>query len=105
MVKWKSLPRRRSTWLQEILSIFTKGSRWFIGPTKALRKAQRVSEGPRVAGSIPNVNLTVKGGQKRRGWSQSHLAFPEESGETGKLPDTESRGEGSFRVRCAGQVC
>lgn len=51
-------------WLQEILSIFTKGSRWFIGPTKALRKPQRVSEGPRVAGSIPNVNLTVKGGQK-----------------------------------------
>lgn len=55
-------------WLQEILSIFTKGSRWFIGPTKALCKPQRVSEGPRGAGSIPNVNLTVKGGQKRRGW-------------------------------------
>lgn len=54
-------------WLQEILSIFTKGSRWFIGPTKALCKPQRVSEGPRGAGSIPNVNLTVKGGQKRRG--------------------------------------
>lgn len=52
--------------------IFTKGSRWFIGPTEALLKPRRASEGPRGAGSTPNVNLTMEGGQKREaqapGW-------------------------------------
>lgn len=79
-------------WLQEILSIFTKGSRWFIGPTKALRKAQRVSEGPRVAGSIPNVNLTVKGGQKRGGGLSLILHSPRKVERLGSSR-TQSLGE------------
>lgn len=74
-------------WLQEILSIFTKGSRWFIGPTKALRKPQRVSEGPKVAGSIPNVNLTVKGGQKGGGVVSVSSCIPR-----GKWRDWEAPG-------------
>lgn len=57
-------------WPQEMLSILTKGSRWFIGPTEALCKPGRVSEGPRGAGSFSNVNLTVEGGQKREAQAQ-----------------------------------
>lgn len=50
--------------------ILTKGSRWFVGPTEALCKPGRTSEGPRGAESFPNVNLTVEGGQKREAQAQ-----------------------------------
>lgn len=57
-------------WLQETLNTSTKGRRRFTGPTKALDKMGRVSEGPRRPGSIPNVSLTTEG-ERERGVSVS----------------------------------
>lgn len=76
-------------WLQETLNTSIKGRRRFTGPTKALDKMGRVSEGPRRPGSIPNVSLTTEGEREREvGVSDPHaegIRGPPGS-ETGKLP-------------------
>lgn len=59
-------------WLQETPNTFTKGSRWFTGPTKALHKLWKVSEGP---GCTPNIRLPMEGGQKR-GWCLRYTLHP-----------------------------